>query len=204
MLCTPGYLNNECVEASSLSLTWKLCPPQCHWRMVFSWPSFILTPCCVSLRYLKNVCAEASPVSLTNRLFKTIFWVKLSHLLEAQSPRRLEQWICRGIPQCYLLESFVSKDTWAMNVPKLPQCHQWMAFSRPSSEQTIVSTWSSVSQDIWKKMNVQSSPLSLKMDFSRQSFILNWNSLSQETWAVKVQRLPQCHWQMALSRPTSE
>ena len=63
----------------------------------------------VSQGDLNNEYKEASPASLTLGLFKTIFQVKLT------------AWrICL-------------QETWTINIKCLPQCHQWMVFSRPSS-----------------------------------------------------------------------
>ena len=58
------------------------------------------------------------PVSVINALYNTIFWA-------------------------YSIDSTmsVSWETWTMNVQRLPQCHWWTAFSRPSSKYKYPTDW---------------------------------------------------------------
>ena len=97
-----------------------------------------------------NEHTEASPVSQTNSLFKSIFWVTLLHQLDRLSvlgdlkkhgrgfPSVTDKWPSQDhFQDNYCLDrmsSTVSQENWPMNVKRLPQCHQWMAFSRPSSK----------------------------------------------------------------------
>ena len=93
-------------------------------------------------------------------LFKTIFQAKLSHWLEALSPRRHNQWNCR--PEFYpvphkqpsedhhpnrtpLTQSSVTLVIWKMHVQGLPSVTDQKPFPHHLSSKTIVSTWWSLS-----------------------------------------------------------
>ena len=141
-------LTQSCILGDLINEYSELRHPQSHQGKACSRPSCNYNYCLdlkLCLPEDLNKHAEASPVSLTNGLFRTIFLVKLS-LTQSSVPQvtwmnvhRLSEchwWMAFSRSPCqenYSNDSKLSPRRPEHAEPRLPHCHQQMAFSRPSS-----------------------------------------------------------------------
>ena len=173
-----------------------------------------------------NKCVEAYPESMRNGLFKTILPLKLSNQLKAAAPGRMAQsfvslrpeqmnWVFPSITGKWPSQDHLSTKTIVLmqscisqkNCAKLCLPREWLKALASLKPEPMSWVFPSVTEK-WPFQNhlstksVYSKLLLLGEHFKALSSQRTaQSSVSPKTWTNELS-LPQCHWEMAFSKPS--